>query len=734
MAENATLYIKENLPESYNQLAYFVADQLVIGGDYLYHWMIENPIAVFDFLLKNRDVIADALLEDDSSMLEVFKPIIDDACSGEYAMTEESFYLAIGADPAFAELLAGKLYLADRYAVNAWDNISLNDIQKADLITLSYNESDLSKFAINQAQGYIAEYLDVELRASLNAYVEAAFTTFFNNWTPAPSATLQASMISMLQSILNGTIDDVKTDYLGDASMVEMDWAAVVGQNNVAYVDDARIEMKNAILNAGIPETFAMEIPVVEIFFANIDMFDPAVAEFFGGFDQSELYGMFGEYAVYTLEIPAADALTFAGESYAYGYVQFAKSYAQTVQMINAINPDATVVLLGHYNAFAGVDFYGVDLGDLYGDMAQAFSAQAFAYAVLYDNVVFVDILEAETIFAASTNGTASFGEFLFAYMLDSSITNVSDAGNEYICDQILGALNITDPRCHHIPNEDDGDCTTAVTCSLCGKVIIAANEAHTPDADADCTNASYCTVCGKEIAPATGHTEEIIAGKDATCTATGLTEGKKCSACGEILVAQDEIPALGHTWAEATCTAPKTCTVCGVTEGVALGHTEVTVAGYAATCTEDGLTAGAKCADCGQVLVAQVVIPAAGHTPAADDGDCTTAVVCTVCGKVTTPAAAKHTFGDWVITKEATETEDGERQRVCAVCGTVETKAIPANGEDSATEDAKGLGAGAIVAISVAGVVVVGVGAFALVWFVIKKKTWADFLLIFKK
>ena len=52
---------------------------------------------------------------------------------------------------------------------------------------------------------------------------------------------------------------------------------------------------------------------------------------------------------------------------------------------------------------------------------------------------------------------------------------------------------------------------------------------------------------------PAKGHTEETVIGKAATCTETGLTEGKKCSVCGEILQSQELIPALGHDWGAAT-------------------------------------------------------------------------------------------------------------------------------------------------------------------------------------
>ena len=51
-----------------------------------------------------------------------------------------------------------------------------------------------------------------------------------------------------------------------------------------------------------------------------------------------------------------------------------------------------------------------------------------------------------------------------------------------------------------------------------------------------------------------------------ATCAAP-----KTCSLCGET-----EGEALSHTWVDATCDAPKTCSECGATEGEALGHTWV--------------------------------------------------------------------------------------------------------------------------------------------------------------
>ena len=112
-----------------------------------------------------------------------------------------------------------------------------------------------------------------------------------------------------------------------------------------------------------------------------------------------------------------------------------------------------------------------------------------------------------------------------------------------------------------------------------------------------------YCTECLKPsnetdryyeiensrftvIIPATGHSEEIIPAKAPTCTETGLTEGTKCSVCGEIIKEQEVVEALGHTLIQvdaqaATCEnigwdAYEYCSVCDYTTYVeipALGH-----------------------------------------------------------------------------------------------------------------------------------------------------------------
>ena len=83
------------------------------------------------------------------------------------------------------------------------------------------------------------------------------------------------------------------------------------------------------------------------------------------------------------------------------------------------------------------------------------------------------------------------------------------------------------------------------------------------------------------------GHTPITITGKAATCTATGMTDGKECFVCGTVLIEQEPIAAKRHT--------------------------EAIILSKAATCTKTGLTEGKKCSGCGEILVEQEIIPATG-------------------------------------------------------------------------------------------------------------------------
>ena len=121
---------------------------------------------------------------------------------------------------------------------------------------------------------------------------------------------------------------------------------------------------------------------------------------------------------------------------------------------------------------------------------------------------------------------------------------------------------------CEH--NWKEATCETAKTCERCGQ---EEGEAlgHSWK-EATCKTAKMCERCGKVEGKAKGHTEVTDEAVAPTCTETGLTEGKHCSVCNQVIQAQTKVAALGHNYKE-TVTKPTTtsqgytthtCTRCG--------------------------------------------------------------------------------------------------------------------------------------------------------------------------
>lgn len=247
-----------------------------------------------------------------------------------------------------------------------------------------------------------------------------------------------------------------------------------------------------------------------------------------------------------------------------------------------------------------------------------------------------------------------------------------------------------------HDPNEDDGDCTTAVTCKVCGNAVTpakshnfsgtlqsdqnghwyecqnegckqtSAKEAHVSSGAATEDKAETCTVCGCTINPPLNHEHarnlQSVSAVAATCTTEGHKAYYRCS-CGmlfsdaaaqhETTVAEITIPATGHsygtpvyTWSEdnLTCTAVRTCGICWDQESeTGTAVTKVT--------PKDG---------CKTPETTLYTVTFAGSAFAAQ----TKAVV--------TKEADAHTPSEWIVDKKATTAEAGSRHQECTECGTV--------------------------------------------------------------
>ncbi len=168
------------------------------------------------------------------------------------------------------------------------------------------------------------------------------------------------------------------------------------------------------------------------------------------------------------------------------------------------------------------------------------------------------------------------------------------------VCTSLLLAFSLTacGKKCEHTYLSD-----CAEICNECGETRTTTTE-HYYYGDCD----GVCHNCGEDREVTAPHSW-----KPATCTT-----GEACEGCGAV-----RSESLGHTWQEADCTTPKTCTLCQTTEGNALEHTPA---------EDDGdCTTAITCSDCGTVTTeAQQA-----HTPNGDDGDCTTSVTCEHCDHI---------------------------------------------------------------------------------------------------
>ena len=286
----------------------------------------------------------------------------------------------------------------------------------------------------------------------------------------------------------------------------------------------------------------------------------------------------------------------------------------------------------------------------------------------------------------------------------------------EPTCGEGLGTFTCS--RCHNEHNEtlapviaehtwvltktlQEQSCTRdgkyEYTCSVCGGTKTETRKAtghdleHHARVEKTCTEDGnieywYCKNCKKyftdkngknettqagTVLKATGHTVVTDKAVAATCTKDGKTAGSHCSKCSTVLVAQEVIPATGHSYDTETISVRPTCTTegkkkiscskcgdyyfekleptghewdegrqtqkatcyrqgkmlhtcasCGSTYTEYLpmtDHTPVTNPAVEATCTKSGLTEGSHCSVCSAVLVAQEEIKAKGHIVVTD-------------------------------------------------------------------------------------------------------------------
>ena len=179
------------------------------------------------------------------------------------------------------------------------------------------------------------------------------------------------------------------------------------------------------------------------------------------------------------------------------------------------------------------------------------------------------------------------------------------------------------------------------IRCSICGKEI--------PE------DSVFCPFCGNPISAAEKQTIAVEEAAESSASQSTIRNGSSVSKKEKqpkrvlaflvifallavaFLIIKFVFPGLfhNHTWADATCTEPKTCTVCKAKEGDPLGHDWA-------------------------------------------DATCTSPKTCKRCGE-TEGSALGHINGEWQTVTAPTLSDEGKEERKCTVCGQiVDTRAIP--------------------------------------------------------
>ena len=126
------------------------------------------------------------------------------------------------------------------------------------------------------------------------------------------------------------------------------------------------------------------------------------------------------------------------------------------------------------------------------------------------------------------------------------------------------------------------------------------------------------------EIGDNSEHTHDEVVDETVapTCVESGLTEGKHCAVCNEVLLEQNTIDALGHATVTDDAVTP--------------------------SCTSVGLTEGSHCSRCNTVLVSQNEIPMTDHIES-----------------------------DWIVDKETNEANIGSIHTECTICGKIMSNSV---------------------------------------------------------
>ena len=285
-----------------------------------------------------------------------FEASIDGATNGNYVITEDSYYVALG---YFYEVedLANMLYLGEKYAWFGLDEDYTAEIGKADLITVKFNNGEFEAFAMEQMIGAIATI--IRSNETLMQYY------------------------GMYQEEIDATLADYGLDI--NAQVIDVDWTKYLDEETYAILSERFAVLKEKLVEGGIPAVYELDVT-------------PMLEEYLIGTEIERV----------VLDIPVAAIVAYAIESALYGYVETLNRVQTTLETVYALAPDATVVITGinnpldMYAALIGLAYPdALDYFDTLNDVVELLNVPLYACAVAREKTIFVFEESADAVYEA---------------------------------------------------------------------------------------------------------------------------------------------------------------------------------------------------------------------------------------------------------------------------------------------------------------------------------------------
>lgn len=361
---------------------------------------IAEIIAEAEAKIAQLQAAGEAIAEELAAILEEIKNTVEAVKTEVEAMVGETI-------DNVEDLIAAAQVMAENLLVTVEEKVQ----EVIDAFEDAYVNATTSNYVPDENSFYVAigdssavseSYVDVLAEnlgvdyanlAQENLLVEDTYAVLEKN-----AETIAKADLITVGFTSNGFVNEAINQVTGFGAG-EMDWATYVGAENVPYVEEVLAE-----LSAYIAESV----------------------------DNAQTAAM----------------LTTAVEAYAYSCVSYACNLPEVINAIRAINPDATIVIVGMYNPLEDVtvaldENTTINIGEYLDYLTEAAGVHATAYAMLTSNGIYIAAPDVQTVYEANGgSNTMALDSLLMEYLRNWGKNMLpSEEGHEYIAAQIAGAL-----------------------------------------------------------------------------------------------------------------------------------------------------------------------------------------------------------------------------------------------------------------------------------------------------